>query len=114
MSERKEILSAYRTMNRLAQMLLERHGGFLPGEYIVLAIQEEGKPMCSTDLAADLNIGKSMLSRYFATLEKEGLVSRAFGKKDKREVVFTITAQGKKKLAAIERDLRQTNRKETH
>ncbi|GAA1818999.1 MarR family winged helix-turn-helix transcriptional regulator [Actinomadura chokoriensis] len=63
---------------------LYRDGSATPGE---LAAAEGQKPQS--------------LTRVFAELEADGLVSRARGERDRRQVVLTITEQG---VEALRRD----------
>ncbi|HSA32124.1 MAG TPA: MarR family transcriptional regulator [bacterium] len=73
----------------------------LLNEAIVLAMLGDGKTRRSTDLARELGTTFSMMSRTLAALEKPEYITRAFGKEDKREMYFTISKAGQKKLATL-------------
>ncbi len=73
----------------------------LLNEAIVLCILGEGKTRRSTDLANELGVTYSMMSRTLTGLERREYISRAIGAEDKREMHFTITKTGKKMLATL-------------
>ncbi len=73
----------------------------LLNEAIVLAMLGDGRTRRSTDLARELHTTPSMMSRTLRSLEDAELILRAFGKEDKREMNFTITPAGQKKLATL-------------
>ena len=73
----------------------------LLNEAIVLAILGDGITRRSTDLARELGTTWSMMSRTVKALEEPEYITRAFGKVDKREMNFTISKTGQKKLAAL-------------
>jgi|GEM_PF-1282567 len=75
---------------------LARAHKLLLNEAIVLCILEEGRTRRSTDLANELGVTYSMMSRTLSALEQHGFVDRAIGPEDKREMHFTITKNGKK------------------
>lgn len=68
----------------------------LLNEAIVLCILDEGRTRRSTDLANELGVTYSMMSRTLSAIERHGFVDRAIGPEDKREMHFTITKSGKK------------------
>jgi DNA-binding MarR family transcriptional regulator len=73
----------------------------LLNEAIVLAMLGDGTTRRSTELARELNTTPSMMSRTLRSLEHPEYILRDFGKVDKREMNFTITPAGRKKLATL-------------
>jgi len=76
----------------------------LLNEAIVLAMLGDGKTRRSTDLARELGTTFSMMSRTLKALEEPKYIIRAFGKEDKREMYFTISKLGQKKLETLNAD----------
>jgi len=76
----------------------------LLNEAFVLGMLGNGKTRRSTDLARELGVTFSMMSRTLSALEDAGFIERAIGKEDKREMVFTINKAGSKKLSLLNGD----------
>lgn len=55
----------------------------------------------SNELAGILGLSKSNTSKVIASVEKKGLIKRIIGKDDKRQMYFTLTNLGQKKLESI-------------
>ncbi|TDD65911.1 MarR family transcriptional regulator [Actinomadura darangshiensis] len=68
----------------------------------VLGHLYRGGPGTPGELAEAENQRPQSLTRVFAELEAAGLISRARGDHDRRQVVLTITEQG---VAALRRDM---------
>ncbi len=62
----------------------------------------EGGAKESRDLAHDLGISLSRISRIIGALEEKGLVRREVNKADKRKVIFSLSPEGKKRLADLQ------------
>ena len=65
------------------------------------AMQEAQKEMTSTDLSARTEMGTSHTSKVIRTVEEKGLIKRALGETDKRQMYFSLTPKGEKQLEAI-------------
>ncbi|WP_424347837.1 MarR family winged helix-turn-helix transcriptional regulator [Kocuria sp. CH-021] len=72
-------------------------------EYLVLAMLSEApdRRRRMSDLAAATNTSQSRLSRIVARLERDGLVVRAGGEKDKRVVLAEITDRGLERVEQV-------------
>jgi DNA-binding MarR family transcriptional regulator len=70
----------------------------------ILGILYRKGPVSATDLATREHIRPQSLTRLLAFLEKRGFVSRQPDEADRRRLLITITAEGKKALA---RDVRR-------
>ncbi len=70
----------------------------------ILGILYRKGPVTATDLATREHIRPQSLTRLLAFLEKGGLVSRQPDETDRRRLLITITAEGKK---ALIRDVRR-------
>jgi len=72
--------------------------------YALEALLRRG-PSGLNELAAELYLDKSTASRVIATLERKRYVSRAPHPEDKRAIVLTVTAAGRKLCQRIRTDL---------
>ncbi|MFI7493433.1 MarR family winged helix-turn-helix transcriptional regulator [Kocuria sp. M4R2S49] len=72
-------------------------------EYLVLAMLSEApdRRRRMSDLAAATNTSQSRLSRIVARLERDDLVVRAGGEKDKRVVLAEITDRGLERVEQV-------------
>lgn len=52
----------------------------------------------SNELAEILGLSNSNTSKVIKSIEKKGLIKRIVGKDDKRQMYFTLTESGRKKL----------------
>jgi DNA-binding MarR family transcriptional regulator len=103
----RSLLTSYNEVaGHLERALSERHGLTL-SEFEILdrLIEQECEKRRMQDLAADMYLSQSALSRAVARLEKHGLVGRALCEADRRGVFVTVTPEG---LA------RHTAARETH
>ncbi|MGO9137923.1 MAG: MarR family winged helix-turn-helix transcriptional regulator [Syntrophales bacterium] len=66
----------------------------------ILGILCRKGPVTATDLAKRAHIRPQSLTRLIAFLEKRGFVSRQPDEADRRRLLTTITAEGKKALSA--------------
>jgi DNA-binding MarR family transcriptional regulator len=55
----------------------------------------------SNELAGVLGLSNSNTSKVIKSVEKKGLIKRIVGKDDKRQMYFTLTGAGLKKLESI-------------
>jgi len=55
----------------------------------------------SNELADVLGLSNSNTSKVIKSIEKKGLIKRIVGKDDKRQMYFTLTDLGRKKLESI-------------
>ncbi len=83
------------------EAFLAKKHQLLLNEAIVLCILEEGRARRSTDLANELGVTYSMMSRTLSALERHAFIDRAIGTEDKREMHFTITKNGKKMVKEL-------------
>lgn len=60
--------------------------------------------LTSGEIAALLNLTASNASKVIRSVESKGLVERVLGQKDKRQMYFSLTKAGKKRLSDIQCD----------
>jgi len=94
--------SILRSIARLVRRLrLERDDEALSlFKLSILGILYRKGPVTATDLATRENIRPQSLTRLLAFLEERGFVSRQPDEEDRRRLLITITAEGKKALSA--------------
>ena len=68
---------------------------------LLCAIEETGKAITSTALSELTGMAPSHTSKVIRTVEDKGLIKRAFGETDKRQMYFTLTPKGEKDLKEI-------------
>ena len=97
----KELVTLARRLRGLQRTLSdEAHPDLEPAQYALLNHVEELAPVRMADLVSALEVDKGPVSRACARLEEEGLLKRAADKSDARATLLTLTANGKRKLAA--------------
>jgi DNA-binding MarR family transcriptional regulator len=96
------VSSILRSIARLVRRLrLERDDEALSlFKLSILGILYRKGPVTATELATGENIRPQSLTRLLAFLKKKGFVSRQPDKEDRRRLLITITAEGKKALSA--------------
>lgn len=68
---------------------------------ILCALQEVKEEMTSTALSARTGMAASHTSKVIRAVEEKGLIKRALGKTDKRQMYFSLTPQGKERLKEL-------------
>jgi DNA-binding MarR family transcriptional regulator len=97
----KELVTLARRLRGLQRTLSnEAHPDLEPAQYALLNYVEELAPVRMADLVAALEVDKGPVSRACARLEEQGLLRRTPDKSDARATLLTLTATGKRKLAA--------------
>lgn len=86
----------------LFERILKKELGLSINEALSLCSLEKGSQN-SNELAHDLGISLSRISRILNTLERKGLVRREIAAEDKRKVIFSLLPAGKKRLADLRR-----------
>lgn len=92
------IQSFYRA-TRCVSVQLTRQGGHSSALYAVLKHVHTFKDVRAVDLAQQLGIGQSVLSRHLAELESAGMVARVADESDRRVQRLRVTEAGQAALA---------------
>ncbi len=70
--------------------------------HLTLAMLGAGQPLRVSDLAAQLDVERSTVSRRVTELVRLGLVTRSVDKTDRRAAVLKLTKPGERALARIQ------------
>lgn len=88
----------YRTVRSVGNLMAQR-GGQSTTRYRVLKLVSLHSDFRAVDLAQELGIGQSVLSRHLADLETMGLIHRGVDEQDRRVQRLWLTTEGKNALA---------------
>src|SRR3954468_20450115 len=104
----RELLARHAEVSSALERELSDKYGLGVSEFEVLERLSEGPPLCEADpklkfrvqeLADQVHLSQSALSRLIARLEREGLVARAMCEADRRGVFVHITEEGRRRHA---------------
>ncbi|MEW9526979.1 MarR family winged helix-turn-helix transcriptional regulator [Microbispora sp. NPDC049125] len=104
----RELLARHAEVSCALERELSDKHGLGVSEFEVLERLSEGPPPCEVDpqvkfrvqeLADQVHLSQSALSRLIARLEREGLVARAMCEADRRGVFVHITEEGRRRHA---------------
>jgi DNA-binding MarR family transcriptional regulator len=70
--------------------------GLTANQYTVLTLVRRFAPVTSAELARKLQISAQSMGESLKSLESRGLVSRSVSPANRRQVLFVLTAEGKK------------------
>jgi DNA-binding MarR family transcriptional regulator len=82
----------------------EKKYGICLNEGMALCSLYKTSPLSSGEIGGLLGLSSSNTSKVIASLEKKGLIERIIGTKDKRQMYFSLTADGKKLISGVRSD----------
>ena len=71
---------------------------------VLCALREAGKESTSTAISERTEMAPSHTSKVIRAVEDKGLIRRALGEVDKRQMYFNLTEAGKKRLDELDLD----------
>ena len=71
---------------------------------VLCALREAGKEITSTAISERTEMAPSHTSKVIRAVEDKGLIRRALGEVDKRQMYFNLTVAGKKRLDELDLD----------
>ena len=97
------LYTASRLITQVYHPLLSLHGLTYP-QYLVLLVrwEKDGQPV--NDIAKRLHLETNTVTPLLQRMEKEGILTRTKGKQDARQMIVSLTKQGKelqKELADV-------------
>ncbi|MBD8387559.1 MarR family winged helix-turn-helix transcriptional regulator [Dysgonomonas sp. BGC7] len=78
------------------------NNGITINEGMLLCCLKDGKPKSANDLCDFVGLSNSRVSRIITTVEEKGFIVRKMGTTDKRQMIFTLTDQGKEKTKEMQ------------
>ena len=95
-----------RSINDFESQFQEKHGISLNEGMLLCTISKMGR--CSSGRIAEvLGITSSNASKVIVSAEKKGFIERIVGKEDRRQMHFTMTDKGHKKVESFKSDSRE-------
>lgn len=72
--------------------------GITINEGMILCCMKDGKSRTANELCDFVGLSNSRVSRIITTVEAKGFIAREMGAKDKRQMIFSLTNVGKRKI----------------
>lgn len=94
----------YKALSIFETAFEEVYGISLNEAMVLCALREAGKEITSTAIAERTEMAPSHTSKVIRTVEDKGLIRRALGEVDKRQMYFSLTEAGKKRLNELDLD----------
>lgn len=84
------------------QLFIKRYGICLNEGMVLCSLYKSSAgELTSGELSALLGLSHSNTSKVIASVEKKGLIARALGQTDKRQMYFSLTPKGTETLLSI-------------
>lgn len=94
----------YKALSIFETAFEEVYGISLNEAMVLCALREAGKEITSTAIAERTEMAPSHTSKVIRAVEDKGLIRRALGEVDKRQMYFSLTGAGKKRLNELDLD----------
>lgn len=72
--------------------------GITINEGMILCCLKDGSSKPANELCSFIGLSNSRVSRVINAVEEKGFISRTLGTTDKRQMIFTLTESGKRKV----------------
>lgn len=99
----KKIRDLYRSIIEYEHSLEEAYNIGL-NEAMLLSYLAKHEGSTSGEIARSLDLTNSNTSKIIRSAENKELLKRIVGKKDRRQMFFSLTTEGKKKITAISQE----------
>lgn len=97
MEEICKLKDIYKALYNFEKEFSEKNGLTI-NEGMILCCLKDGKSKPANELCSFVGLSNSRVSRVINTVESKGLIMREMGSTDKRQMIFTLTDSGKKKV----------------
>ena len=94
----------YKALSIFETAFEEVYGISLNEAMVLCALREAGKEITSTAIAERTEMAPSHTSKVIRAVEDKGLLRRALGEVAKRQMDFSLTEAGKKRLNELDLD----------
>lgn len=78
------------------------NSGITINEGMVLCSMKDDKPKTASELSDFVGLSNCRVSKIITSVEDKGFIVREMGKKDKRQMIFTLTNEGKTKIEEMQ------------
>lgn len=95
-----KIRDIYRSIAEFEAAFIKQHNLCL-NEGMLLCTLSKTKQCSSGEIAQLIGLTTSNTSKVIKTVEKKGYIERVMGETDKRQMYFSLTKEGQKRLEAI-------------
>ena len=95
-----KIRDIYRAITSFESQIISDYGLSLNEGMLLCCLSEKGI-VSSTDIANNLGMTCSNTSKVIKSVESKKLIQRSLNEEDKRSMLFSLTEEGKKKLAEL-------------
>ena len=87
----------YRSLYNFEKEFAETNGITI-NEGMILCCMKDGNSKLASELYDFVGLSGSRVSRVINTVEKKGFITREMGIVDKRQMIFSLTESGKRKI----------------
>lgn len=87
----------YKSLYNFEKEFAEKNGITI-NEGMLLCCMKDGRPRVANELCEFIGLSNSRVSRIITTVETKGYIARQMGTSDKRQMIFSLTQNGKKKI----------------
>lgn len=94
----------YKALSVFETAFEEMYAISLNESMVLCALREAGKEITSTAISERTEMAPSHTSKVIRTVEDKGLIRRSLGEVDKRQMYFSLTEAGKKRLDELDLD----------
>ena len=91
-----------RSLSEYENLFHNEHSICLNEGMVLCSLKE--RRLSSGEIAEEINLTCSNTSKLLRSVEEKGYISRVLGERDKRQMYFELTKEGRVKLADIEQD----------
>lgn len=88
----------YKSLYNFEKEFAEKNGITI-NEGMILCCLKDGKSKSANELCEFVGLSNSRVSRVINTVEAKGFIIREMGSTDKRQMIFTLSESGKKKVS---------------
>ncbi len=92
-----KLKDVYKALYNFEKMFSEKNGITI-NEGMTLCCLKDGKPHTASEICDFIGLSHSRVSRVINAVESKGLIIRKIGAADKRQMIFTLSEEGKKKV----------------
>lgn len=90
----------YKALYNFEKEFAEKNGITI-NEGMILCCLKDGNPKSANELCEFVGLSNSRVSRVINTVESKGYIVREMGAVDKRQMIFTLSESGKKKVEGM-------------